>query len=290
MTLASPKKLSIAIAVLLMGLSWLVSPVHAQNQLNRGFEYRITSYVLGEEIARQPGLWMMNIEYKTLRMINVDVTDPVTGEKKPTRIVYLVYRAWRPQIETKQRENVPVNDLDAPRGPKMFMPEFTLVTTDNDRQDVYVDQIIPEAQAAIIKRERQQLFNSVQLIQPVPEATPQGERPENMIYGVAMWPNVDPEADRFTVYMTGFSNAYVAAPGPDGETLMLRKTVRQRYWRPGDELETFEKEFRTEGPSDWIYRAADGSFEQAAKPAEEAGDGETDSADGADADADDAAQ
>lgn len=297
MTLVLKKKNWIFVPALLTLLSSSVSPASAQDQLNRGFEYRIMASTSGEELARQPNLWTFNVEFKPLRMISVDVTDPVTGKKEPTRITYLVYRAWNPGVEQKKRENVPVNKLDPPRGKDMFMPEFTLVTSDNDRQEVYVDEIIPEAQAAIIKRERHRLFNSIELIQPVPEAAPKGERPENMIYGVAIWRNVDPEADLFTVYMTGFTNAYVAAEGPEGNMLMLRKTVRQRYWRPGDELDLFEKEIRTEGEAAWLYRAEDGTIappaempvevpadqeETPADPQDNAGDEESDSAEGAD--------
>ncbi len=197
-------------------------------------------------------------------MINVDLTDPISGEKKRTRVTYLVYRAWNKQLGQEIKVDDPQNEFDPPRGPEMFMPEFTLVTSDNDRQEVYVDEIIPEAQQLISQRERQKLLNSIELIQPVPEAVEGDERPAKMIYGVAMWKNVDPLADRFTVYMTGFTNSYLATEGPDGNEIFLKRTVRQRYWRPGDELNLFEKEIRTEDEAEWIYRAIDGSIEQAA--------------------------
>ena len=294
MTLVSKNSNWNHVPVLLALLLSSTSTVTAQEQLNRGFQYRIAAMATGEELARQPDLWTLNIEFKTLRMITVNVTDPVTGKMEPTRITYLVYRTWNPGLDQKQRDDIPVNDLDPPLGKSMFMPEFTLVTSDNDRQDVYVDEIIPEAQTAIIKRERQKLLNSIEQIQPVPEAASNGKRPENMIYGVAIWRNVDPEADRFTIYMTGFSNAHIAAAGPDGNELTLRKTVRQRYWRPGDEVETFEKEIRTEDDAVWLYRAEDGSVEQtSASPAdqpEEAASEETDSTEGTEEETDNEAQ
>ncbi|MFN0197137.1 MAG: hypothetical protein ACKVT0_10340 [Planctomycetaceae bacterium] len=241
-----------------------ISPVLAQSQFERGFDYHIPAAATGDELSRQPGLWMMAVDFKTLRMIKVDVTDPLTGEKKQTRITYLVYRAWNKQLGQEPDADDPQNEFDPPRGPEMFMPEFTLVTSDNDRQEIYVDEIIPEAQLLISQRERQKLLNSIELIQPVPEAFAGNERPANMIYGVAMWKNVDPQADRFTVYMTGFTNSYLAVEGPDGDEILLKRTVRQSYWRPGDELNLFEKEIRTEGEAEWIYRAIDGSIEQAA--------------------------
>ena len=54
--------------------------------------------------------------------------------------------------------------------------------------------------------------------------------------------------------MTGFSNGYEVTKGPNGDEIVLRKTLVQEYWRPGDELLQDEREIRSVGEPQWIYR------------------------------------
>ena len=80
------------------------------------------------------------------------------------------------------------------------------------------------------------------------------DRVTNARYGVAVWRNVDPQTDRVVVYITGMSNAYRLVKGPANELMVERKTVVQEFWRPGDEFEQDEEEFRIQGDPKWIYR------------------------------------
>jgi hypothetical protein len=137
----------------------------------------------------------------------------------------------------------------------MFVPEFTLVTTDAGNETVHQDIILPEAQAAIIKREKRVYKNTVEIIGELPPATPAGQEPQAPLYGVAMWRAVNPETDYFTVYMTGFSSGYQLGKNPEGATLAQRKTIVQEYWRPGDRFDAREQEIRRRGGPRWIYRA-----------------------------------
>ncbi len=53
----------------------------------------------------------------------------------------------------------------------------------------------------------------------------------------------------------------------DDTTTIWRKTLVQKYWRPGDELEQNEREIRTQGEPRWIYRPDDIAAPKAAAPA-----------------------
>ena len=69
-----------------------------------------------------------------------------------------------------------------------------------------------------------------------------------------MWRGIDPEADRYTVFMTGFSNSIRKVDGPDGKPIIMTKTIKQKYWRRGDRFDQREPEISLEGDTQWIYR------------------------------------
>lgn len=294
----------------------------AQAQFTRGFDTTVAPVVTSQELRAQPRLWVLEVSYKPMRMIIAEITDRKTGEKKRQFIWYLVYRVVnRPlrQLEDAS-ETATVNQFDGPPGPPIFAPSFTLLTDDGGVQVVYEDEILPEAQAAIMRRERQVLKNSVEVVGPIPPIAESGA-PEAALYGVAMWSGVDLTADFFTVIMSGLSNGYMYVQGPvpydqlrqlaaEGKVLITdqvwdgqsdwiganeldglfdekkaaqpntkesswyyaiapdrvepeslppiwRKTLIQKYWRPGDELDPDETEIRAFGDPRWVYRADD---------------------------------
>ena len=129
-----------------------------------------------------PDLWVMELQYKPIRMIRMPVRDPKTGETKRELIWYMVWRGIRrdytnyfnaadkDEIIRKLKNPLlqPVNPAD-PQAKKIFAPHFTLVTEDSKDQKIYKDWILPEVQSAIARREGIRLQNSVQAIQSVPE-------------------------------------------------------------------------------------------------------------------------
>src|SRR4051812_29201219 len=181
---------------------------HAE-RLERGFDLTMPASASADELKSQPDFWLMEVSFKPMRLIRVDVTDPKTGQKNSELIMYLVYRAVNRKLADAPGavQNRPVNEED-PLPRPYFAPEFTLVTDDDGVQHVYQDFIIPEAQAAIEARERTKLMNSVEVVQPLPEPVPADAKAPNAITGVAMWRGVDPEADFFSVFMQGFSSGY----------------------------------------------------------------------------------
>ncbi len=214
-----------------------------------------------------PNLWVMELQYKPIRMIRMPVRDPKTGQTNRELIWYMVWRGVRRdytqffQDTTKDEliaklrnpDVLPQNPED-PAEPQLVSPHFTLVTTDEGDQKVYHDVLLPEVQRAIAQREGLNVRNSAQAIQEVP---PLAENPADqvVIEGVALWRNVDPKTDYLSVFMSGLSNAYRVGKGPEGKMMVERKTVVQKFWRPGDEFEQDEREFRVQGKPEWIYRA-----------------------------------
>ena len=240
----------------------------AYAQGDRGFSVKVPPLATGEEVGRQSSLWVLSVELKPLRLIEVELTDPKTGEKRKEFVWYLVYRAnnlpiRRPELNLA---SVPENYAEPPLGPQMFVPEFTLVGTDNERVEIYHDVVLPEALVAIEARERMTLKNSVSVVGPLPPvADADPTSPAEPIVGVAMWRGVNPETDYFTLYMEGFSNGYRVSEGPDGMQIVQRRTLVSKFWRPGDAFDLSETEFRHEEAPEWIYRA-DEVAETAADP------------------------
>ncbi len=188
----------------------------ADAQSKRGFDLKAEALADGEERTSQPDLWVMEVNFKSLRMIYVNLTDPRTGEKKRELVWYFVYKAVNRSLENQEAvtDTTPTNDFDLPPGASLFIPQITLITNDNGKQNIYEDQILPEAKAAIIKRERLPLKNSVEITGNIPPVASADDGDKNAIYGVAMWRGIDPRTDYFTVILNGFSNGYKYVKGP----------------------------------------------------------------------------
>ena len=112
------------------GIGWRhrlsANPKHAQKL--RGGEVRFAAVASGEERTSQSDLFVMDVCFKPMRMISVELTDPKTGQKKLEFVWYIVYRAFNHKLETKGKENPPVNQLDPPVAPQQFIPEGTLMS------------------------------------------------------------------------------------------------------------------------------------------------------------------
>lgn len=191
--------------------------------VTRGFDFSIPAYATGEERQAQSNLWVMSLRLKSVRMMELEVTDPKTKQKRTDLVYYLVYEAINREIErnAENTETVPANDFDAPPGPDLFVPEIMLVIEDEVtdlkprpfRREIR-DEVIPEAQRRIQIREKTTLLNSVQGAGSVPPIVPVDEEKPAAFYGVALFRNVDPEMDYFRLVLSGFSNGYKLVKGP----------------------------------------------------------------------------
>lgn len=224
----------------------------ARAQLDPLKEYPLVAEVspMGEELSSQPNLWMMEVQMKPVRMISVTLTNPETGEQQVENVWYIVYKAVNRPLPFKQdmSDTAPQNDEDQEPLEPLFVPVFTLRTDDITNgepvQKTYQDVVLPEAQAAINRREGREYKNSVEIMQPVPEPTPKEQGDANALYGVVMWRGVDRNTDYFTIYMTGFSNGYRYVNDPVSFD-RLRELAENGELKPGDAVWDGAADIRT---------------------------------------------
>ena len=88
--------------------------VTASAQSTRYGEITVPAVASGEELSSQPELWVMEMNFKPMRQIVVELTDPVTGKKLPQHVWYIAYRAINRKLANRAVANAPVNELDAP--------------------------------------------------------------------------------------------------------------------------------------------------------------------------------
>jgi len=340
---------------LLFCVALVGKPQTASAQLPTGYETKSDAEATGHELRSQSDLWIFEVRFKPMRMQSVELTDPKTGKKSRELIWYLVYQALiRPQARRDDDSDTrPDNDAfeDPQLSKPLFVPDCTLITNDNGVQRIYHDVNLPQAQAAIEKRERRKYLNVVEAIAEIPDPTAHDALKETVIDGLIMWRGIDPRTDFFTVMLDGFSNGYRHVEGPvsgdqlvelkdagaidestllwkvpkkdrlatigawirgkrvpglleeeeratptvppaDGEaadqeapakdsaiwfytvegdkaqkSTIWRRTIVQRYWRPGDRFAESEKEIRRQGDPVWIYRPSEAK-KPASKPSE----------------------
>jgi hypothetical protein len=194
------------------------------------------------------GVWCLEFAYKPPRMIDVDVP-AADGKMRLKRIWYLLYRVKN----TGGRRVVVDAEDSAKRGierfevPVRFVPHFVLDSHEPvaDAEGVtayraYLDRVIPSAMAAIRAREKPpgRLFDSASMTEA--DIPPGAER-----WGVAIWEDVDPRIDYFSIYVRGLTNAmrWRQIPGsrigpddPPGIHMEhALESLRLDFWRPGDE-------------------------------------------------------
>ncbi len=245
------------------GLSATLFPGISYAEFVPGPETHLPPSITGKELAAQSDFWELDLYFKPLRMIYVDAPSGASASEKRKRLVwYLCYRAVNRPIERPQQDAgaVPLAEKDPVERPPLFLPEFQLVTDDNNQQKSYIDRVIPRAQEVINRRERRAnsqfvYKNSVEIIGDLPPVVPYDAKltEQDCLFGVATWRAVDPTTDKFKIYMTGFSSGYQEET-IDGKSIVKRKTVVQEFWRPSDEFDQDETEIRPVGPPKWIYR------------------------------------
>jgi hypothetical protein len=247
-------------ASLLVGVASL-APAPVAAAPDNGYSTVIEPQFTGEELRYQQDLWAVEVAVKPMRMVYVQVRNPKTGEKSSEMIWYLVYKIVnRPVAHLGTPDTDPVNVEDAPP-PRIFSPKATLVYNDRDLHGAVVDSIVPEAMQAILAREGRDLKTAVQIdlktaVQitgPLPPVTPADAKKENAEYGVLMFRGVNPRTTTFSVYLSGFSNAYKTGKAESGQTPILRRTIVIPYRRPADEYDQFEKEIHQVGSPKWLY-------------------------------------
>jgi hypothetical protein len=183
-------------------------------------------------------VWVLDFKFKDPRLIKVDV--PGRGQKV---CWYLWYQV--------------INNTSQPR---TFIPDFELVTT--DRNTVHHDQILPKVQQSIQQLEDPtdylKIKNSVTIAaEPIPPSKKDAE--PRAVTGVAIWDDVDPDANYYTIFVSGLSNGWAVTDDPDkpGEkTVIRRKTLQLNFRRLGDRYYQRSEAIHFVQPPQWIYRGA----------------------------------
>lgn len=243
-----------------------------------------------------PDLRIAEVQFKSVRMMRMPVEDPGTTRVSNELVWYMVYRViprdftelagdGRDDLLNKlsDPDSDPANQLDPPRSLPIRLPRFVLVTEDAGEPKTYVDEVNLQIQQAVFRRElgrrhpNQRLLNSVDgIVEVLEEDTVSVNDPDPLskaLYGVAVWRNVDPATDFFSVYMSGFCNAYRITTDANGTTVISEKVIQQRFARPGDEFFQVEQEFRLVDDEDtdgdgapdvrfprWLYRPRSASL------------------------------
>jgi hypothetical protein len=220
----------------------------------QGFTTVIDPNLTGEELHAHQDPWALQVGLKPIRMAYVQAVNPRTGSKSSEMVWYLVYKIVN-QPATKTTlgaDSAPVNVQD-PSPPALCVPRATLVIDDPDIRGAVADSIVPEALPEIMARERLPLKTSVQMAGPLPKPTTRDSKQENAEYGVFMFRGVNPRTTSFSIYLSGFSNAYKIGKDESGKPMVLRRTIQIPYRRYADRYDQFAKEIRQQGEPKWIY-------------------------------------
>lgn len=134
------------------------------------------------------------------------------------------------------------------------------------KSEPYVDRIIPLAFPAIMRRE-----GFKELPETTVSITKKELKPGDSVWGVAMWTDIDPKIAKFSVYVSGLTNAYrwkdkedgAAGAFASGQPLGTGRSIERRvlklnWWKTGDEYMINDKEIKYGWPGavdyEWVYR------------------------------------
>ena len=233
------------------------------------------SFDWAKKIPFRHDVWVLEFKFKPMRMVWVDV--PQAGGRMQRKLIwYMVYSVTNPgkimhPVEDKslgyelydKRQVWEVKMVDRPI---RFVPELLLeghqfMKDDEGFTKVYPDRVIPVADAVIRMREdrNRPFLTSVEISREIAV----GET----VWGVATWEDVDPRVVKFSVYVSGLTNAYrwkdEVGGYKQGDSIgtgrkLFRKTLKLNFWRPSDEYFEHEEEIRYGVPGgvdyEWVPR------------------------------------
>jgi hypothetical protein len=218
-----------------------------------------TLYEMSQAVPFRREVWCLEFSFKPIGMIHVDIPQS-SGKAQRKLLWYLVYRVRNTGVGLVPEEQPDGNfkTVAAPAQPHRFIPQLVLASQDVDSQGhkvrkEYLDRIIPTAIPVIERREmpRGELLTSVEMAERMID--PETGRAQGGLWGVAIWEDVDPQIDYFSVYVGGLTNAYRWQDAPEGFQLgdppgkgrtFTRKVLQLNFWRPGDDLAENEREIR----------------------------------------------
>lgn len=201
-------------------------------------------------------VWCLEFAFKMPRLIEVPVpvADPAGRlTLQPKQCWYLVYRVknagWRRTVvDPNERTELTIETFERPI---RFMPHFVLESLEALSADEgiasyrgYLDRLVPSAMPVIRQREdpARRFLDSAAMAEE--ELAPGEER-----WGVAVWEDIDPRIDYFSIYVRGLTNAIDwkvrddrQADDPTSLSRDTLKSLRLDFWRPGDSRDEIEEE------------------------------------------------
>src|SRR5439155_7237643 len=113
------------------------------------------------------------------------------------------------------------------------------------------------------------LKNSVTIAgEPIPVS--KADAAPRTVTGVAIWDDVNPDANRYSIFVSGLSNGWsLAEVPPDNKQVVRRKTLQLNFKRLGDRYYQRSGEIHFVAPVEWVYRATNVTLpggKPAAKP------------------------
>ncbi len=213
---------------------------------------------LGREYPRD--IWCLEFAFKAPRMLDVDVP-AAEARMQRKRIWYLLYRVKNLGGRRLLMADGDGGEADPAKrrpetfaAPFRFFPHFVLETLEPVANGeglasyrAYLDRLVPSAMKAIRLREdpSRRLLDSVEM--SATEMQPGEER-----WGVAIWEDVDPRIDFFSIYVRGLTNAirWRQRPGseikpqdaPGSHIEEALESLRLDFWRPGDDRDGGDRE------------------------------------------------
>jgi hypothetical protein len=219
-----------------------------------------------QSIPFRRDVWNLEFTYLPLRMIDVEMPS-ADGTMEKKTVWYMIYRVknlgghMQPAAlaDGKTHENKLMDYA------VRFFPQFVLESHEYKKE--YLDRVLPLAMAAIERREdpNRRLLDTVEISKADIQVSKPGE--DKSVWGVAMWTDIDPRIDYFSIYVKGLSNAYrfVDPPGaykagdkPGTGRRITQKTLKLDFWRPGDTYDLQERELHSGIPGkvdhQWVFR------------------------------------
>lgn len=215
-------------------------------------------------------VWCLEFAYKPPRHIDIDLPGPDLAMRRK-RVLYLLYRV---KNTGGRRTTTPAGEptafeRESFEKPVKFLPHFVLESVEGLAHPEgsvhyrgYLDRVIPEAIAPIRQREgvAGRLHDSASMVEA--DLAPGEER-----WGVAIWTDIDPRIDFFSIFVRGLTNAVRwrsdpdVSVGPDDPpgagTEHALESLRLDFWRHGDEV-SFEEEEVSIGHAGLLERMAIG--------------------------------
>ena len=203
----------------------------------------------------QRDIWCLEFAFKPPRFIDVDVPT-AEGRMQQKRAWYLVYRVRNTggRRTVIDKEDPTKRTVEPFETPVRFVPHFVLESleplTEADGDTAYrsyLDRVVPNAMGPIRRREdpARELFDSASMA--ASDIPPGGER-----WGVAVWVDIDPRIDFFTITVRGLTNAIRWREGegatfardlpPASEMDHALESLRLDFWRPGDDRDEVDEE------------------------------------------------